>query len=232
MLPVIPLLCLAAAFGLADWTRRWPPVLICCVVVVLIYPSASASFKFSFLLRQKDTRILAAEWIERHIPSGSRIAFHGTDYGFPRVQPDSTWLRERYEDTLSAGLSSKRLFYRLNQPKISAQPSYYIFELKESKAAQFRSIVPYFTKDAWQKNDVQWIILVEHPIAQSINVRLWAELQQEGILVATFDPFMNATENQLIFDRLDAFYVPLADFDQVHRPGPKIYIYQSSRTMP
>jgi hypothetical protein len=232
MLPLIPLLCLAAAAGIGHWTRRWPLGAVILLGAVVVYPSAVSSFDYSRLLAQKDTRVLAAEWIEAHIPASSRLALHGTDFGFPRIRPDHAWIRERYEDMQSAGLPGQRLLYQLRNPSSPEKPSYYTVELKEENASGFRNVMPYFTRQALLKSELRWIVLVEHPLARQFHPGLWAELQREGVLVAQFDPFISAAEEKLTFDPLDAFYLPLTGFSRVSRPGPKIYIYHLAHDLP
>lgn len=71
-----------------------------------------------------------------------------------------------------------------------------------------------------------WIVVQESPL------RLYSDtpadvrrlVAAEYTLVATFHA-MDADEPANVFDQQDAFYVPLAGFRGIERPGPNLYVY-------
>ncbi len=87
LLPVLPILALAGAdllrveFLRADLRRRALPAVVGLGVVCLAVPFAS-SVRQALLMGAHETREIAAEWIRRNLPPGTRIV--GEEYG-PRL---------------------------------------------------------------------------------------------------------------------------------------------------
>ncbi len=84
-LPLVPAVCLGAGVAVDAVvsrvaTRRRLPV-AAAVSLMLAVPSLVATARFDTLLARPDSRGLAAEWIGAHVPSGSRIAQSGSEYG-------------------------------------------------------------------------------------------------------------------------------------------------------
>ncbi len=73
-----------------------------------------------------------------------------------------------------------------------------------------------------------WIVVDEHPIrmfSPPPTPEIAQFIETRGTLVAEFDPFVPGTPTPP-YEPPDAFYVPLAQFSSVMRPGPRIRIYQ------
>lgn len=79
IVPVIPVLCILASLTLdaiwramsAAWMRWRPAALV--VLAIMIGPMAHRAYERSQWLSWPDTRNIAREWIEAHIPAGARI---------------------------------------------------------------------------------------------------------------------------------------------------------------
>ena len=83
ILPVVPFLCLTAAFAvvhagrsMAELSRRseWAVVTTWGLALLVIAPSAWSVVQFDRLLARTDSRLLAAQWVERHFPRGASIS--------------------------------------------------------------------------------------------------------------------------------------------------------------
>ncbi|MGD9345106.1 MAG: phospholipid carrier-dependent glycosyltransferase [Candidatus Aminicenantes bacterium] len=61
------------------------------IVVLILIPSAAQVVRFDYLLTQKDTRTLAKEWVNSHLPEGSTLALES--YGPPLSRDDFSLLR-------------------------------------------------------------------------------------------------------------------------------------------
>ena len=89
MIPLVPLLCVAAGVFVATVTQRLaPPIRRWALVAIALFlaaPTAVASWHHDGLLATPDTRQLAAQWVAEHIPAGSTIALAGSAYGHPRI---------------------------------------------------------------------------------------------------------------------------------------------------
>jgi hypothetical protein len=86
ILPVVPFLCLAAAFAcvetaraLADRVQRphHAAVLTWTLAILIVAPSAVSLVQFDRLLATPDSRIVAADWVRRQFPNGATIVEAG-----------------------------------------------------------------------------------------------------------------------------------------------------------
>ena len=69
----------------------------------------SRSVQHVSLLATVDSRVLAGQWIESHVPEGETIAIAGTDYVRPVLLPTRSWLSDGLTDVRRAGLEGGRL---------------------------------------------------------------------------------------------------------------------------
>lgn len=90
IIPVVPFLCLTAGYAVtegAEWVSaragrtKWKPALVSACIVCVAWPSAHSVIRFNRLIARTDSRVLAREWLERHVPPGSTVAQLGTDGG-------------------------------------------------------------------------------------------------------------------------------------------------------
>ena len=90
MLPVVPFLCLTAAYAVTEasgWLAArmhrtsWAPVMATLGVVGLLWPPVVSVVKFDRLIARTDNRLLARRWIEERFPPGTTLAQIGTEPG-------------------------------------------------------------------------------------------------------------------------------------------------------
>ena len=90
MIPVVPFLCLAAGYFLAEsasWlsvliTRpAWRAAMTAAAVALVLWPSARSVVMFDSLLARDDSRLIARRWIEQRFPAGTTIAQIAPDGG-------------------------------------------------------------------------------------------------------------------------------------------------------
>ncbi len=78
----------------------------------------------------------------------------------------------------------------------------------------------------FRKTAARYLVTHDHPLFSStIDPAALARLAPQLRLRAEFDPFVGPAA-QAAFDAQDAYYVPIAGFDAVERPGPIIRIYE------
>ena len=225
MLPLIPLLCASAALAVEEIRRRWLGKWAFLLIVFLAIPSGHASYAHSRLLTREDTRLQAGKWIEQHIPSGTRIALQGSDYGYPLVRRSRQWIVERLEDERRSGQTAKRLARQLQWPHYPPKPNYYVVEVKQENLLQLRSIWKVDDVDQLQDKGIFWVVTQQHPLYDpSGDGSLLKQLDEEWHLVESFDPFIDGVAS-LVYDPIDSYYVPLSGFSGVERPGPTLHIY-------
>jgi hypothetical protein len=117
MLPIVPALWLlgSGAIAAVAGQRRWVTAAgLACVVI----PPLLALVRYDYELTKPDTRILAKEWIEAHVPSGAKILMDGLRYRFmvsPPLIPNETVITRQVTQAaqegsqLSRGVSQRAL---------------------------------------------------------------------------------------------------------------------------
>ncbi|MBM3278360.1 MAG: glycosyltransferase family 39 protein [Candidatus Handelsmanbacteria bacterium] len=226
MLPLVPLLCLSAAMGFEEVARRWRGLWVVLVLAALL-PGFLFSWQHSQLLTRRDTRLLAAEWIEAQVPDRACIAMTGSEYGHPQVRRTRIWMQERLEDLRQAGQSVWYQERLLQMPGFPPTPAYYVVSLRPSAPMSLRSVWNHGSVDSLLSRGVGWVITLEHPLLYSqVDAELARQLESQAVLMARFDPFLVGEHPAPMYDPADAYYVPLAGFAALERPGPLIKIYR------
>lgn len=228
LVPLVPLLCVCAGVAvkaLAGSRRRWPAVALAAVVVL---PSAAASWSCDRLLGETDTRVEAARWLETNVPAGAVIALVGSDYGQPQVRRTREWLKQEYADQQAAGLPGRRLARQLALDRFPPPPAYEVVEVKPAGSFQRTAVRPGCDLPCLSAAGVEWVVTQEHPLPYSrVEPGLALQLERQAVVARVFDPFVAGAETP-VYDQVDAFFVPVAGFSGVTRPGPRLRIYRLS----
>lgn len=89
MIPIIPFLimlgvnCLEIIYtSISRYDRKILYFIFSLILVYSVLPTLGNSLRFDYLLKQKDTREVSADWIEKNIPAGAKIALSGM-FGHP-----------------------------------------------------------------------------------------------------------------------------------------------------
>ena len=166
---LLPILSLAAAYGLNALLEKMKAVIgegagrryILVAVLLLIFLfSALVSIKYTVLMTQKDTRIMAKQWIAEHIPERSKIATRLYNFkpltptkeaiaAQQSLDPDSLRTVERVLLTLDPANYPKPAFDVLNLHFIKPEllPKNLVAYLKDNN-------FKYFVIEYWNKNDI------------------------------------------------------------------------------
>jgi len=99
--PLVPFLCIIAAFALRQvvealaWrhSARARGALITLAVVVLAWPSVATAVRFNRLLSERDTRVLAADWLATQLSGKPSVYESGSSY----ARPHYAWAPGRVE---------------------------------------------------------------------------------------------------------------------------------------
>jgi hypothetical protein len=78
--------------------------------------------------------------------------------------------------------------------------------------------------ERWAERGVRWLVHHEYPLPYSS--RPLPSLPSGWRLAADFTPFEAGAKVAPVLEPLDAFYLPLARFNGIERPGPRIRIYR------
>lgn len=223
-IPLLPLLCLAAGLlvseiGLTRF-RIWIAALL------FAAPTAWSSYSHNELLAQADTRLLAARWIEEQVPAGARIArcCAPSLYGHPQLRLSAGAARQQMSELSSTGNTFRRWRYLDALEARASRPGYELVELVRGSNSGYSWTWSEYDLDRLRREQVGWVIIQEHPHLgySQTDPSLAAELLPYK--VKSFDPF-TGTEVP-VYDRIDAFYLPVAGFAGLSRPGPEISIYR------
>lgn len=208
ILPAVPALLVLGASLLEKLVTSWTfqdktraAGLAVGALIITLQPSVS-SIRFDYLLTQTDTRTVAKNWVETHIPSGAKMAVDWPWYGPPlssigRQFPQS---QRAYDVTIvyNSGLAEHSVdWYRQNG---------YDYLV----ASSFIYNIPLL--DAGRNAE---------------RHAFYASLDQETALLKTFRPNDGGHEPPFIFDEVVGPAISLWDRQQ---PGPVLKIYQVNQT--
>lgn len=233
ILPVLPYLYLSAAVFLVWVTQRLKDAkrIVCFGIFIpfcMALPTVQ-SIRHDYLITLKDTRTVAKEWIERHIPQGSRIAMERyislRSWVPPLLETKEQNLKmmqairqnDPTKGKMREGLSSQK----------SLSPRYTLIEITPDHRLleEFESG---YSLEALLKKKVDHVILSSFVSDFKRETRdprvgqLYKDLQERAQLVKRFTPFREEVSDE----RQDhASYTPLDRLHLLERPGPVIEIY-------
>ena len=201
MMPMVPFLCLTAAFFVdcvAVFIRSrlnvgvvGEGIAVALLAVMIAAPTARMSIAFDRLMTRQDTRVLGENWVASRFPEGATIYQSG--YGYSHVFPRPL---QRY--------------------------AYYDFNERLSRFQMIGGA----TID---RPDV--IVLPDSPLGTYTQVppKIRALVGAEYVLVLTVEGASTATAPGALYDQDDAFFAPFVGMDEVTRPGPTLNIYERKR---
>jgi Dolichyl-phosphate-mannose-protein mannosyltransferase len=199
IIPVIPFLCLAAAYLVAQAASRavaWigrpslRGVVVGALALAVAWPSLSSAIQTDRILTRTDTRVLAAEAIHRIFPCGATVYQSGLIYGHVQM---------RVADPAHAHAFTPVTF----------DESTGVFQSGEYAAAELPALIV-----------IQQSPLAYSRIPEKIR-RILSQYYSEQEHVDGVD----TSDAALVYDYDDAFFVPLAGLRAVTRPGPNVRIY-------
>lgn len=197
MVPVVPFLCVTAAFLVVEFASRAArrtrvvPARVWVAVLsgLIVWPSARSVVMFDRLLTERDSRLVAADWMLANVPPGSDIYQTGNGYGHVQLE------------------FSRPFRYR-----------HWTWE-----GGRFRSARrPFERTSAWP----EWIVVHQSPLPYSHVPGEVARRLRTDYMLVHFVRAVDPNDSHNVYDVQDAFFVPFAGFTHVMRPGPNIFIYR------
>jgi len=191
--------------------RRWSAGGAMAIALLVAAEPAMRSAQYDRLLARDDTRSLAGRWISRHVPFGTPLTLPNVaPYPNPILPPNADQLRLRYPREAAA------LIVRgLGEPA-------------ETYPARYLGFFDNPTED-WRPQ-TGFVVLARHPVVlrgMNPSPALVHRLHAAGArCVATFRAIREPLASDVLYDVLDADYLPLRGFGYVLRPGPNITIWQ------
>ena len=213
--PMIPPLALLAgrvavdAFSLFS-AQGLRALAVVVTLIAVIVPASIHDLRFDTLIQQADTRTLAYDWLSRHVPSGSRVAIpYKPGPAHDQALVDSRAQSVGATDPYVASFLENRL-----------ETGYSVHDLSEDEL-QHSSIA------ALRADGVRYVVIGRKrpDLGCAPPTPLELQLKQQATLVASFSPTGSGCPSGSLFDSIDTFYVPLAGYAGVGRPGPVLRIY-------
>lgn len=194
--PLVPFLCLAAAFAVREALRLAPPewsrsrrgLVTAAAALVLALPSAVTVVRFDRLLTATDTRVQAADWLRGEIAPGQSLFESGASY----ARPHYAWGASI--DFVEADFDQRTSSF-VTPAGRAIEPDWIV--LAESPLRLYT------------------------PVPGALRGILAARYRMVREFPASREP-----EPEVAFDRQDAFFLPFADFSARDRPGPTLTIYK------
>jgi hypothetical protein len=188
---------LAAAFTIVRISRAfgaWATAAVLALTTLAMIPGLVASVKTDLFFRQADTRTIAREYIESHIPAGATIL----------VQPYSAPLRRSREglvEALRTNLGSEQkasIKFQLMLAVEPASPYYRLMYLGDGGQDPDKIYVSAKAFDGsaglapLRALGVQYVIVKLNNVPNPALAGLEAALAREGRRIATFTPYRAA----------------------------------------
>lgn len=188
---------------------------------LLLVAPARAALGVAALSARTDTRTLAREWIESHVPSGTSICNFG---GWPgdvplRTYEDQWWRLRTFQAAWPAG--SQAHLARALAAVDPGVPFYSQAVRNDNRDVETGSV------ELIHQRQCALVVTHEHPLPYSaIDADVARRLPEEATRVARFDPQLDPDlDVRADFDADDAYYLPLHGRG-AHRPGPRIDIWE------
>lgn len=232
MIPVIPFLCIFAAVAVYNFIsslsflKKYSLIVSFVISIIILFPSIYSLMNFNKIISMEDTRNLALNWIDRNIPSGSRIYMHGHyEYELPLLQKDFENIKEDIsfiKKDLKGNPNFIKLIgleYLLKKGNYPLKPNFHIL----------RGESEYLDEKALINLSPDYIITTEYYLDyySSDSGKLDNFLKKFCTHLKSFYPYDSSGEKpKPLFDPLDAFYVPYTRPDGITNPGPIIHIYR------
>jgi dolichyl-phosphate-mannose-protein mannosyltransferase len=192
---VLPLIALAAAFTVTRVSERFgrrAPLAVAAITVLALIPGLVTSLKNDLFFLQKDTRTIAREFVEAHVPAGASIL----------VQPYSAPLRQSRDGLLEAlraklgseSRASIKFQLMLGLDPFPA-PAYRLIYLGDGGEDADKIYVSPSQFDGaaglapLRALGIQYVILKQNNVPNPVFESLEAALAREGRRIAEFSPY-------------------------------------------
>ncbi|MBN1689188.1 MAG: glycosyltransferase family 39 protein [Candidatus Omnitrophica bacterium] len=233
VLPLVPIMVLFAADFWLCWVRkinRNRKLILWIGILSLCLPTMIKSLRFDFVMSQADTRTLALNWFEKHIPKGKRVAMD-IEFYMPRLRFSEEQLMtkmEKIKDTPFAEVQKRKLEYYLHNA--GERPGYWLYGLRQDGEDQpepflmAKEPVPY-DLDRLKDIGVDFVI-VARLRKDDANRHFYNNLSEKTQLVATFNPYRGGRPKWAMEHPITGGPFLWKDLWRRERNGQPLYIYR------
>ena len=185
-------------------------VLVAAVALLSLGPAVFHDVRYDVLTSRPDTRTLAFDWLQAHLPVGGRVAIPYK----PGPAHDQALVDSRTE---SIGATDPYIASFLEN-RLESQYTVHVLSENDLQTD---------TPDRLRADGVQYVVIARKrpDLGCAAPTPLEQALRREGSPVASFSPTASGCPDS-VFDQIDTYYVPLAGYRGWVRPGPPIRIYR------
>lgn len=237
VLPLIPFASIGAGyflFGTVPRRYRFAEGATYAVIISLLFliPTGAKSIKADQLFTSRDTRTIAARWIQENIGKGSAIACDSTNFrpsikqpysqledksGSLKAQPGLTAAKERKLELMMAVADRDNAGYPV-----------YFMSLDPAEEGQFLDTVPSIPFDisAIRERDIKYVVINEQ-LTSSDKRQLVKTLRKEAIVIKRISPYRDG-EIRRPYDTTATTCIPVGSRELYFRShtGPAMIIYE------
>jgi 4-amino-4-deoxy-L-arabinose transferase-like glycosyltransferase len=229
VLPVVPFLCIYAAYFLCKISLKnacFNTFLKGILILLVILPNLVKSLWLDYISLRKDTRLLTKEWIEKNIPQNSKIAL---DHSFfcPRLWPTKEQLKDKLKIAKTKGQKIK-LKILINSKKYPCKnyQLFYLWDIKR-EPPQFLFSLPLIEYNLERLKEEGILYVVTHKDICKKEKDFFIRLKKEAKLLKKITPYFDekkkCSQEKIIQTGLPFFSKEL--FSR-KRPGYPIFIYK------
>ena len=231
IMPVVPFLCVAAAIAVDSLreyvvqrvSRRTATTAAWVLAIMLLLPSMVRIWHVDRLLNRTDNRILATEWIIKHLPPGASICQVDSGAGALQLDPGQIFLQKysSYRRSINDGFNDQRL-----RGSVAAIADSLLAARRYRQWRYCPDLYEFSFDGEIQDSLPRYIIDHRAPLKHygSTPEEITRLLIESYRLIIEFVAYDTTANN--LYDWQDYFCVPLAGFEGVDRPGPNLYVYE------
>jgi 4-amino-4-deoxy-L-arabinose transferase-like glycosyltransferase len=196
VLPIVPFVCIYAAYfiykvkkknrGISHLILILYPLLL----ILVLVPNIIKVLWLDYIALQKDTRLLAKEWIEENIAPGSKIAL-GHSFFCPKLWPTKEQLREKIKEAKTVGQKIKLRAFLSSKNYPRKNYNLYFLGDREKKPSQYLFSLPLIesTPEALKKEGIEYILF--HTDICGKEKKFFNKLKSDIQLIKEFSPYFN-----------------------------------------
>ncbi len=239
IVPILPFMCMVAAYFVYEvyhflkpkTTYRTVVSLSGILIVIILFQGIYNVLNFNYLITQKDSREVAQEWVQNHIPQGSSIYqfTNGSDFCRIQLRPTLETLEKAHNAAIEEGEKGRLQKARIKHWKLSDTDTdsdryYQHFTFKDSLNqfiynGQFIDTLP------------DYLIIHHYPLIEFMPPPKYIrELIATHYTAINTIQTVNPKHPKNKYDQHDAFFLPFAGFYEVESMGNNMIFYEKKKS--
>ncbi len=212
------------------WKRSSQVIAVAVLGILLALPAIARSIQIDRLLSRTDTRVQAGEWLTEHLEPDTEVFLSGY-FGMPQLVPHflkyqkiTNWREAQFMEQYQRAIAEAPEWNR--HPLEIVTPEDIFLDL--DKVVLMEGMI----RDSLRAWEIDWVVMDRYflPYYSDYPVGLPEALRTDFDLIVTFSCLKPDAKPMPMFELQDAFFLPVARFHGIERPGPEIKIYKRKAT--